>query len=108
MHRPPVLLVDEPFTGLDPRGIRTLFTALRRRAEKGAVALVSSHLLSQIEGLCTRFLVLVEGSLRFDGSKQEISARLPALRADASLEEIFFEATEGLHEIDSEPGANTG
>ena len=108
LHRPPVLLLDEPFTGLDPRGIRTLFTALRRRAERGAVAVVSSHLLSQIEGLCTRFLVLIEGSLRFDGSKQEISARLPALRADASLEEIFFEATEGPHEIVAEPGANTG
>jgi len=105
LHRPQVLLFDEPFTGLDPRGIRTLFAALRRRAEDGAAVVVSSHLLSQIEGLCTRYLVLVEGSLRFDGSMQEISARLPTLRADASLEEIFFEATEGPDEAPSDSEA---
>jgi ABC-2 type transport system ATP-binding protein len=108
LHRPSVLLFDEPLTGLDPRGIRTLFDALRRRAQAGAAVVVSSHLLSQIEGLCTRFLVVVEGSLRFDGSKQEISAQLPALRGDASLEEIFFEATERPNEIVSATGTKTG
>jgi ABC-type Na+ transport system ATPase subunit NatA len=56
---------------------------------------VSSHLLAQIEALCTRFLVLREGRLLLDGSKPELAARLPALRGDVSLEEIFFEVTEG-------------
>ena len=97
LHRPRVLLFDEPLTGLDPRGIRTLFEALRRRAAEGACVVVSSHLLSQIEGFCTRYLVLIDGALRFDGSQSEISARLPSLGEDASLEEIFFEATEGEH-----------
>src|SRR5262249_49520197 len=63
-------------------------------AAEGAAVVVSSHLLAQIEALCTRFLVLREGRLLFDGSKAEIAARLPALRDDASLEELFFEATE--------------
>ena len=97
LHRPRVLLFDEPLTGLDPRGIRTLFEALQRRAAEGACVVVSSHLLSQIEGFCTRYLVLIDGELRFDGSRETIRARLPALRSDASLEEIFFEATEGDH-----------
>jgi ABC-2 type transport system ATP-binding protein len=94
LHQPQVLLFDEPLTGLDPRGIRTFFAAVRQRAEGGAAVIVSSHLLSQIESLCTRFMVLVEGRMLFDGAKGEILAELPTLRADASLEEIFFEATE--------------
>ena len=95
LHEPGALLLDEPLTGLDPRGIRTLYAALRRQAAAGAAVVVSSHLLAQIEALCTRFLVLREGRLLLDGSKAEIAARLPALRGDVSLEEIFFEATEG-------------
>jgi ABC-2 type transport system ATP-binding protein len=94
LHEPLVLLLDEPLTGLDPRGIRTLYAALRRRAAEGAAIVVSSHLLAQIEALCTRFLLLREGRLLLDGSKREIARRLPALRDDVSLEEIFFEATE--------------
>ena len=94
LHEPAVLMLDEPLTGLDPRGIRTLYAALRRRAAAGAAVLVSSHLLAQIEALCTRFLILREGCLLLDGSKREIAARLPALRGDVSLEEIFFQATE--------------
>jgi ABC-2 type transport system ATP-binding protein len=94
LHEPGVLLLDEPLTGLDPRGIRTLYAALRRRAAAGAAVLVSSHLLAQIEALCTRFLILREGRLLLDGSKREIAAQMPSLRGDVSLEEIFFEATE--------------
>jgi ABC-2 type transport system ATP-binding protein len=100
LHEPQVLLLDEPLTGLDPRGIRTLYAALRRRAEAGAAVVVSSHLLAQIEALCTRFLLLREGRLLLDGSKREIAGRLPALREDVSLEEIFFEATERSAEGD--------
>jgi ABC-2 type transport system ATP-binding protein len=94
LHEPLVLLLDEPLTGLDPRGIRTLYAALRRCAAAGAAVVVSSHLLAQIEALCTRFLLLREGRLLLDGSKREIASRLPTLREDVSLEEIFFEATE--------------
>jgi ABC-2 type transport system ATP-binding protein len=94
LHEPLVLLLDEPLTGLDPRGIRTLYAALRRCAAAGAAVVVSSHLLAQIEPLCTRFLLLREGRLLLDGSKREIALQLPTLREDVSLEEIFFEATE--------------
>jgi len=95
LHDPLVLLLDEPLTGLDPRGIRTLTAAVRRRAEAGAAVILSTHLLGQIESLCTRFLILRDGQGLHHGSKHEIAARLPAMRTDASLEEIFFEATEG-------------
>jgi len=94
LHEPVALLLDEPLTGLDPRGIRTLYAGLLRRAEAGAAIILSTHLLSQIEGLCNRFLILRRGSQLLYGSKQEIRAELPTLQDNASLEEIFFEATE--------------
>lgn len=95
LHEPAALLLDEPLGGLDPRGIRTLYAALRERASAGAAVIVSSHLLGQLDALCMRFLILVEGERRFLGSKREIAQELPALSHDAALEEIFFEATEG-------------
>jgi ABC-2 type transport system ATP-binding protein len=98
LHEPSLLMLDEPLTGLDPRGIRTLYATLRRRAQEGAAVVVSSHLLGQIEGLCTRFLILAAGRRLFHGTKEEIRAQLGSLREDASLEEIFFQATEGPRE----------
>ncbi|MCE9638489.1 MAG: ABC transporter ATP-binding protein [Planctomycetes bacterium] len=95
LHEPTLLMLDEPLTGLDPRGIRTLYSTLRRRAESGAAVVVSSHLLGQIEGLCSRFLILATGRKLFDGTKDGIRGQLGSLHADATLEEIFFQATEG-------------
>jgi ABC-2 type transport system ATP-binding protein len=96
LHEPVALLLDEPLTGLDPRGIRTLYAGLKQRAASGAAVVLSTHLLGQIEGLCNRFLILRRGRRLFYGSKDEIRGELPSLKDNASLEEIFFEATEGF------------
>jgi ABC-2 type transport system ATP-binding protein len=95
LHDPAVLLFDEPLTGLDPRGIRTLYAAMRRRAEAGSAVVLSSHLLGQIEGLCTSFLILRRGQLLFRGTTDELRERFAAPGEAASLEDIFFRATEG-------------
>lgn len=96
LHDPAALLLDEPLTGLDPRGIRTLYETLRRRAAAGAAVVLSSHLLGQIEGLCTSFLIVRKGKLLFHGSCEELRAAYAAdVGEDASLEEIFFHVTEG-------------
>lgn len=93
LHEPAALLFDEPLTGLDPRGIRTLYAAMRRRAEAGAAVVLSSHLLGQIEPLCTGFAILRQGRLLFAGSKDELLQRYE--HVGHSLEEIFFHVTEG-------------
>jgi ABC-2 type transport system ATP-binding protein len=96
LHDPAALLLDEPLTGLDPRGIRTLYDTLRRRAAAGAAVVLSSHLLGQIEGLCTSFLILRQGQLLFHGSRDELRERYAGeLGPDATLEDIFFHVTEG-------------
>jgi len=94
LHDPAALLLDEPMTGLDPRGIRTLFEEVQARAGAGTAVIISSHLLGQIDQLCSKFLVLRQGECLFFGSRSEIGQAIPGLRDDASLEEIFFEATE--------------
>ena len=92
LHDPAVLLFDEPLTGLDPRGIRTLYEAIRRRASAGAAVILSSHLLGQIEGLCTAFAVMRRGRLLFYGSSAELRERYAAV--GETLEDIFFHLTE--------------
>jgi ABC-2 type transport system ATP-binding protein len=95
LHEPQALLLDEPLTGLDPRGIRTLYGLLRRRAAEGAAVMLSSHLLGQIEGLCTSFLVVRQGRLLFHGTRDELRLRYAdEVGVDATLEDIFFHLTE--------------
>jgi ABC-2 type transport system ATP-binding protein len=95
LHEPQALLLDEPLTGLDPRGIRTLYGLLRRRAVEGTAVMLSSHLLGQIEGLCTSFLVVRSGRLLFHGTRDELRERYAdQVGPEATLEDIFFHLTE--------------
>lgn len=93
LHDPAAILFDEPLTGLDPIGIRTLKDSIRERAQSGAAIIISSHLLALVEDLCTDLLILKEGRSRFTGRICEASAVFTDLEKDASLEEIFFRAT---------------
>jgi ABC-2 type transport system ATP-binding protein len=94
LHDPAALLFDEPLTGLDPRGIRTLKESIRRRAAEGAAVIVSSHLLAMVEDICTHVLVLAKGRRRFCGPLAELRVKFAGQQPDASLEHIFFHATE--------------
>ena len=91
LHRPQAILFDEPFTGLDPLGIRRLKASITERARDGAAIIVSSHLLAMVEDLCTHFLMLSNGTPTFCGTHAELMDR----HGDgATLEEVFFRATE--------------
>jgi ABC-2 type transport system ATP-binding protein len=89
LHRPRVLLLDEPLTGLDPVGIRRMKATIVRRAEEGAAVVLSSHLLHLVEEICTCVLVMQRGSAVAMGSVAEIVAGRPEL-AGRSLEEVFL------------------
>jgi ABC-2 type transport system ATP-binding protein len=94
LHRPAAILFDEPMTGLDPRGIRTLKTSIREQAAAGAAVVISSHLLSLVEDLCTDLLIMHHGQRLFFGSMAEARSQYPDLQGETSLEDIFFKATE--------------
>jgi ABC-2 type transport system ATP-binding protein len=93
LHDPRAILFDEPLTGLDPRGIRTMKQSVRDRAASGAAVIVSSHLLALVEDLCTHLLILHRGKQLFWGTADQ--ARTSFASGEQSLEEVFFTATEG-------------
>ncbi|GMU91792.1 MAG: hypothetical protein AMXMBFR4_08500 [Candidatus Hydrogenedentota bacterium] len=95
LHEPSVILFDEPHTGLDPRGIRNMKESVLRRAKAGAAVIVSSHLLELVEDMCTHLLILHKGKKLYFGRMEETRSAFGDLGGDASLEEIFFHATEG-------------
>jgi ABC-2 type transport system ATP-binding protein len=92
LHGPRVVFFDEPLTGLDPAGIRRMKATLRQLARDGAALIISSHLLSQLEEVCTHVLILKQGDKIADGSLAAVRARF-AEQPDASLEDVFFKAT---------------
>lgn len=92
LHDPQVVLFDEPLTGLDPAGIRGMKDTMRRLAREGASLILSSHLLSLLEEVCTHVLILKNGKKVADGSLDDVHRRF-AEHADASLEDIFFKVT---------------
>jgi len=74
LHRPSVLILDEPTNGLDPAGIREIRDYLRKLAREERLAVVvSSHLLSEMEMMCDRFAIIQHGKLVTIESVQELS-----------------------------------
>jgi ABC-2 type transport system ATP-binding protein len=90
LHRPALVLLDEPLTGLDPLGIRRMKEALRARADAGAALVLSSHLLPLVEELCHRVLILARGHQVVCGTVQEIRAQVGT---GGSLEDVFLAVT---------------
>lgn len=95
LHEPKVLLFDEPLTGLDPRAIRTLNNSIKEKAEQGAAIIISSHLLSLVEDLCTNLLIMHRGKALFNGTMAQAHETIGDSSVDATLEDIFFRVTEG-------------
>ncbi len=98
LHNPQAILFDEPLTGLDPHGIRTLKASIVARAAAGAAVIVSSHLLVLVENLCTDLLILRRGRALFCGPVQEARERFGSLGAE-TLEDVFFRAIEGQEAV---------
>ena len=76
LDEPELLLLDEPVNGLDPNGIqdiRRLLVKLNR--EKGITIFVSSHLLAEIEKMCTHVGIVSKGKIQFEGTMEELSKK---------------------------------
>jgi ABC-2 type transport system ATP-binding protein len=94
LHDPRLVLMDEPLSGLDPRGIRSAKVAIRDLALEGAAIVLSSHLLELIEELAGRILILDHGRKAFEGTLSEARAAVRAGEG-TSLEEVFMAVTGG-------------
>ena len=92
LHDPRALVLDEPLTGLDPAGMRRMRATIAARAKAGTAVILSSHLLTLVEELCTKLFVIRKGGCVAYGSMPEIVAGHPHL-AGKPLEDIFLALT---------------
>ncbi|ACV49045.1 MULTISPECIES: ABC transporter ATP-binding protein [Halomicrobium] len=89
---PDLLVLDEPFTGLDPHGASLVRAVVEVESERGATVFFSSHVLGQVELVCDRVGILHRGRLVAEGSLAELRDRCD-LSADATIEAVFMQLT---------------
>ena len=87
--QPSVLLLDEPFIGLDPHAIKALKRTIEQLRSEGATLLISTHIIDSVDMLWDRTLVLQGGRLRADVNREALEA------SGETLERLFFSVTEG-------------
>lgn len=109
VRRPRLLLLDEPANGVDPAGIRFLRELLRRLAADGITILLSSHLLSEVEQVCTRVAMISRGRIVFEGGLDELpdAARGRYRVEPTDLERAFAvcRTHPAVHDVHIEDGA---
>ncbi len=74
VHRPAALILDEPFSGLDPTAVDATVAVLRDVAATGAPVLFSSHQLDLVERLCDELVIIAEGEIRANGTREQLLA----------------------------------
>jgi len=80
IHRPKVLVLDEPTSGLDPKARIELLNLLRSARDEGATILISSHILTELEGLCTSIGIMEKGRLVRSGRLEEVMLAVTPMR----------------------------
>ena len=87
IHNPPVWILDEPMTGLDPKAAYELKNMMREHAAEGNCVFFSTHVLEVAEQLCDRIIIIRKGEVVFNGTLDELRQAYPG----KSLEMIFLE-----------------
>jgi ABC-2 type transport system ATP-binding protein len=90
IHQPPLWLLDEPLTGLDPKSALALKEEMRAHCKAGNTVFFSTHILEVAERLCDRIGIIYKGKLAAVGTMDNLRSG----GGDATLEQIFFELTE--------------
>ncbi len=91
LHRPPVVIIDEPMIGLDPRSMRMVKDLLREQTGAGMIVFMSTHILAVAEEIADRIGILDRGRLQFLGSIAQLRKELAS--PQTSLESLFLQLT---------------
>ena len=86
IHNPPVWILDEPMTGLDPKAAFELKNMMREHAAEGNCVFFSTHVLEVAEQLCDKIIIIRKGQSVFTGTLEELRTEYP----DMTLESIFL------------------
>ncbi len=84
IHEPKILILDEPFTGLDPKATHILRGHMKELCEKGSAIFLSTHVLEVAEKICNKIAIISDGKLIKSGNTKDITG-------DESLENLFLE-----------------
>ena len=108
VHSPALVVLDEPFSGLDPVNAETMLACIREVAEAGTTVVVSSHQMFQIESACKEFVILGNGHIRARGTLAQLRDEFPTRRVhvapDGAAVRAVFERHESATNI---PGNGT-
>jgi ABC-2 type transport system ATP-binding protein len=101
VHRPEVIVVDEPMVGLDPRSARLLKDLFRQFVDRGGTVLMSTHTLEVAETMCDRFAIIHGGKIVAQGTMSEVQEQTAS--EDLGLEDLFLKLTGGMrdHQLDT-------
>ena len=106
IHHPKLLILDEPFTGLDPINVKLLKEAVIELKNKGCSIIFSSHQMEYIEDFCEKLIILVKGKPILNGNLQEIKESYAKknilIKGDINIEEI--KNIEGVLSVSKEKG----
>ncbi len=110
LHKPEVLILDEPTNGLDPYQILEIRSLIKRLAEDATV-IVSTHILSEVEATCHRAIIVMDGLLRSDARLSELQATSSALvgvDAETTGVDQALSALSGVRQVERMPPQNGG
>lgn len=82
-HEPKILVMDEPFVGLDPKAVADMKEVMREKVKSGGIVFFSTHILEVAERLCSKVAIIKNGKLMKVGSMKEV-------KGDKSLEKVFL------------------
>jgi ABC-2 type transport system ATP-binding protein len=101
VHRPEVIVVDEPMVGLDPKSARLLKDLFRQFVDRGGTVLMSTHTLEVAETMCDRIAIIHTGKIAAHGTMAEVQEQTSS--EDLGLEDLFLKLTGGLrdHQLDT-------
>ena len=91
LHRPRLLILDEPLNGLDPRSARIVKDLIHKLAKEGVTALFGTHVLEIAEAICDRIAIMYQGQMLAEGTTAEL--RRKAGMPGSTLEELFLKLT---------------
>jgi ABC-2 type transport system ATP-binding protein len=114
VHDPEVLILDEPFSGLDPLAVETVAGVLQERASRGVSVLFSSHQLDVVERLCDDLVIIAGGTIRASGPRDALRERHSAprwelestgdvgwLRDEPGVDVVDFEGGSAVFDVDA-------
>jgi ABC-2 type transport system ATP-binding protein len=92
LHDPKALIMDEPTDGLDPNQKYTVREMIKSMAAEGKAIIISTHILEEVDAVCTKVVVIAEGEKKFDGTPDELKAKDPSGRLDVVFRNMTMKA----------------